>query len=71
VAQGLSMDLSAHNYGTSMLDMELTSSEHCGIMILESRSEESAEAPRAPTPPAGRVGGDDPAVAPQSPQWPS
>jgi hypothetical protein len=48
VAQGLSMDLSAHNYGTSMLDMELTSSEHRGIMMLESEESAEARAPRAP-----------------------
>ena len=50
------MDLSAHNYGTGMLDMELTSSAHSGIMMLESRSEEPAEAPRAPQPPLGASG---------------
>ena len=42
------MDLSAHNYGTSMLDMELTSSEHRGIMMLESEESAEARAPRAP-----------------------
>ena len=31
-------------------------SDHCGIMMLESRSEEPAEAPRAPQPPLGASG---------------
>ncbi len=62
-----------------MLDMELTSSEHRGIMMLESEESAEARAPRAPrgcqplTALSGRVGGDDPgpAVAPRSSQWPS